>query len=106
MVQVIETRVFDVDELAGRTRLFHYDHSDESFTIETKQDVTDLVEANKAISNEIGSGWKGDLHRVASIPMNLYFELKAKGVFDDQKSIRKWLNERDNQVFRTRPGRI
>lgn len=102
---MIETRVFDIDEVTQRTRLFHYDHTNDSFTIETNQDVTDLIETNKALSNDASGRW-GEWQRVASIPMNLYMQLREQGVFRDQKAIRKWLNDRDNQLFRTRPGKV
>jgi hypothetical protein len=43
---------------------------------------------------------------VASIPLPLYFDLKAKGIIDDQKKFKEWLNDSDNRHFRMRPGKI
>jgi hypothetical protein len=104
----VETRIFDEDPIGGRRRLFHYDHTNDTFTIETQQDVTDLVEQNKALAGRFDerSRWAGDWHRVASIPMSLYFDLKRKGLVDDIPALKRWLNDPDNRFFRTRPGRV
>lgn len=102
----METRVFNLEPEAGRRTLFHYDHEDDSVTFETQQEVTPLVEGNKSIANDRKPGWKGDLHWVGSIPMNVYMELKAKGILDDQKALAKWLNDSSNRFFRTKLGRI
>jgi hypothetical protein len=101
-------RLFDVDPLTGTTEYFHYDEEKDAFTIQTQQDVTDLVEHNKGRYNTHDSRapWKGDLHLVASIPMNVYMELKQQGIIDDPKALRRWLNDPDNRYFRTRPGRV
>jgi hypothetical protein len=101
-------RVFDRDPLTGTERLFHWNEADESFVIETRQDVTDLVEVNKGIANQHDerTPWKGDMHRVASIPMSVYMDLQKRGIADDERALRRWLDDPDNRVFRTRPGRL
>ena len=68
----MSVRIFDEDPEAGLTRLWHYD--DDTATIETSQDVGDLVETNKKIHNEFDGGrarWPGDWHRVASILLSV-----------------------------------
>lgn len=104
----MHTREFSFDPVTGIRRFHHYDPATELAHIETVADVTDIVETDKFQFNSIDerANWKGDLHKVASIPMSLYFELKAKGILDDQKALRKWLNSSDNRVFRTRPGEV
>lgn len=101
-------RLFDVDPVTKTKRLFHWNEADESFHIETVQDVTDIVEANKGVAARFDerTPWKGDMHRVASIPMNVYMELRAKGIADDDKAFKRWLNSPDQKCFRTRPGRV
>jgi len=44
--------------------------------------------------------------RVASIPLNVYYDLKRRGIADDPKAMKKWLNDPDNRVFRTREGTV
>lgn len=100
----METRLFDFDPVFGVRRWFHYDHATDQFTIETEQDISLMREVNTARFNDAPSDWRGDMHLVASIPLNIYMELKEKGIADDQEALRRWLNDRDNRVFRVRPG--
>lgn len=104
-------RLFDYDPLTGTTQWFHW-NDDETFTIQTEQPVDDLIEANKANFNQFSSGrdhWGeaiGHKTRVASIPMNVYQDLKKRGILQDQAALKRWLNDPDNAVFRTRPGNV
>ena len=98
-------RILDQDPATGKIELFHYDEAEDRVTIETICDVTELVEQNKALLNAHTSlDRHGEWTRVASIPMSLYFNLKAKGIADDDAAMKKWLNAPDNRLFRTRPG--
>lgn len=99
-------RLFDIDELTGAVETFSYDENDETFTIARSEDVEPLIEMNRYIANETPSNWRGDMHRVASIPAVIVEELQRKGILNDPERLRHWLNDRDNQVFRTRPGRV
>lgn len=104
---MIDSRILDVDPVLGETEIFHYDDTDGSFTIETVTDFTGLAEYNQAQYNSKEKHSRyGDMDRVASAPMVVYHELKQKGILDDKKALRRWLNDPDNRVFRTRPGRI
>lgn len=104
-------RFFDHDPLTGITEWFEYDDSNDTFTIQTSQNVDDLLEANKAHFNEFDSGrsgWGdkiGASTKVASIPLNLYFELRKRFGYD-QAAWKRWLNDPDNAAFRTRPGTV
>lgn len=80
---------------------------DEDIVIQEQADVTDLVEQNKALHAESEKHTPyGEFTRVASIPLNIYFELKRKGVIDDPKALKAWLNDPDNRFFRTRAGKV
>lgn len=104
----MHTRLFDEDPIGGRRRLFHFDHETGQATIETQQEVEEIVEASKALHryHDERTPFKHDMVQVASIPMSLWGELERQGIAQDQERLRKWLNDRDNQVFRTRPGRV
>jgi phage-related protein len=81
--------------------------NDDKITYHTQQDVTGIVEANKRARNEIDRHQKhGEWSKVASIPMSIYYDLKAKGIADDPKRLAKWLNDSENRAFRTRDARI
>lgn len=99
-------RVFDQDRAAGITRYWHYNDELDEYTIETVQDVQPIVDANKRAYNAEDKHYKGELHRVASLPLSVFFDLKKRGILDDQKAMKKWLNDPDNRYFRTKPGRV
>lgn len=100
----MRTRLFERDDEYGITRLWHGDG--ETFTIETIYDAEALVEQNKAITNAKEGNWKGEMHHVASIPLNVFWDLKRQGIVDDPAAFKKWLNDRDNRFFRTKEGSV
>lgn len=106
-------RLFDHDPLTKKSTFFHYDHQDDTYVIETVQDVEDLVELNKAQRNatEKHTPW-GEGQIAARIPMWLYFKLRRENVIDpeghvhDETRFMKWLNDSDNLAWRTRFGTV
>jgi hypothetical protein len=81
--------------------------------IQTRQDITDIVEQNKKEYNSYDekARWSDNLfgNKIASIPMTVIDDLNKQGIMRgfavlDEKRFRAWLNERDNRVFRTRTG--
>lgn len=107
MADVINTRLVSENKEIGQKQYWH-DHDDGSVTIETVQTVDAVAETNKQAFNQFDerASWKGDMHRVASIPMSIYYDLQRKGILDDPVAMKKWLNDPDNRVFRTRPGQV
>lgn len=101
------TRVLDFDPATRTKRLFHWDEGAGTFHIETVMDHADIVEQNKQLHiAATDRHWKGDMVKVASLPNAVWYDLKQKGILDDQKAFRRWLNDPDNLFFRTRPGRV
>lgn len=97
-------RIFSQDPATGITKYWHVNSNGE-YVIETAQDVSTIADSNKRHYNDNTGRW-GDMQRVASIPLPVYYELKRQGIADDPKALKKWLNDRDNQVFRTRAGTL
>ena len=91
---------------------------DGGILIQTRQDVSDIVEQNKKEYAEStnGKGWDGEnafskKNKVASIPLVVLADLEKQGIMRgfhiiDMDRFKLWLNNPDNQVFRTRQGRI
>jgi len=102
-----DKKLFDVNEDLGITRTWHYDAEKDEATIQTQQDVTAIIEENKQEFNAVDerARW-GEWTRVASIPLSLYYQLKAEGKLEDQEYMKRWLNDSNNQFFRTRPGKV
>jgi len=82
--------------------------------ITQKQNITGIIEANKAeyAENSSVTGWGDTLNnRVARIPLTVFADLEKQGITRgftviDMKRFKEWLNNPDNRVFRTRAGRI
>ena len=106
----MHTRLFDSDPEAGITELSHFDPATGLLHITTHQDVTDIMELAKGNFNSTKRHTKwGDGRIAATIPMVLYAQLARKHgepYEEHQQRLRDFLNDRDNNVFRTRPGRI
>lgn len=101
-------RLFDTDPVTKTSRVFHWNESDESFHIETLQNVSDTVELTQAEFNAMDerAPWKGDIHQVGRIPLNKVAELERLGIWRDDEALRRWLNDPENRAFRTRPGKL
>lgn len=103
----IDLSLVDFDpELKTTTRVYA-DEENDKLHIVSKQDATDIIEANKAFYNSTDERARyHDMDRVASIPMNLYFDLWRQGIVQDNKRFMKWLDDPENRHFRTRPGSL
>ena len=95
-----------------RKTVVHAD-GDGGIIIQTKQDITDIIEQNKKEYNSYDekARWSDELfgNKIASIPFTVIDELNKQGIMrgfavQDEKRFKAWLNERDNRVFRTRTG--
>lgn len=76
--------------------------------IRVDQPVDALLAQNREAFNNAPSGWKGDWHRIASVPLNV---LHASGLDEaigqkDDRFLSKWLNNSNNRAWRTRDGRV
>ena len=104
----MHTKLFDINPVTGTRKMWHYDAEKDEATIETIIDATQIVSDNKDRFNSFDekANWKGDMHHVASIPMALFYQLKAEGKLEDEAYMKRWLNDPDNRAFRTRPGEV
>jgi ribosomal protein L19E len=100
-------KLFDKDDALGITRIWHYDEETDKATIETRQDVSSIIEMNKIDQTQsANNGWKGEWHHVARIPDSIYYKLKAEGKLDDAAYMKRWLNDPDNRFFRVKEGQL
>ncbi len=95
-----------------RTQTVHAD-GDGGIVIETKQDVTEIIEANKAQLefDKARTGNLNELHHVARIPFTVIDVLNQKGIMKgftvvDDVGFAKWLNDPDNAVWKTYRGTV
>ena len=85
----------------------------DELTVQTEQDVTELIESNKKAYNNAETKWSDQLfgNRVASIPFTAIDKLNKMKIMKgynilDQKRFFAWLNDPDNLYFRTKPGKL
>jgi len=101
-------RVLSKNPEARTVQVFHSDPVEQKWHIQNVQDVEPIAEAAKATFNTTDerARWGEGMVHVARIPNVIFWELEKKGITKDAKAFTRWLNERDNRVFRTRPGRV
>lgn len=101
-----EWTLFDHDFKMKRTT-WARSNPDGSTTYRTDYHVDDTIEANTAMRNEASKGFKGDWHKVASIPMGIYYDKLHEAVKqDDMAYVSRFLNDSDNRAFRTKEGKV
>ena len=95
-----------------RTQTVHAD-GDGGIIIETAQDVTEIIEANKAQLDfdKQRTGHLNELHHVARIPFTVIDDLNKKGIMRgfnviDDVGFARWLNDPDNSVWKTYRGTV
>jgi hypothetical protein len=106
MIRDGDWTLFDHDFQLKRTTWVR-DNSDGSRTFRTDYAVDDILEANADMRRNATSGWTGDYHKVASIPVGVYYDKLAEAYRqNDTGFIKKFLNDSDNSQFRTKEGRV
>ena len=95
-----------------RQQVVHAD-GDGGIIIETKQDVTEILDSNNHIreADKARLGHIKDLHHVARIPFTVIDDLNKKGVMRgftiiDDVAFAKWLNSSDNAQWKVYRGTI
>ena len=98
--------LFDYTPEIGR-QVWVRHNPDGSTTFRTDYEVQPTIDANTAMRNVLDPGWKGDWHKVASVPVHLFDKhLKEASVQGDDRYLSKWLNDGDNAAWRTKEGRV
>ena len=95
-----------------RQQVVHAD-GDGGIIIETKQDITEILESNNQIreADKERRGHLKELHHVARIPFTVIDDLNKKGVMRgftilDDVAFAKWLNDSDNAQWKVYRGNI
>lgn len=104
-------KLLSVDAQKGKQTIAHHD-GDGGLILETKQDISHIIEVNKQKFNDITSldRW-GDLTHIATIPDAVIDDLNKMGIMRgyavmDEPAFAAFLNNPDNRYLRVRPGRL
>jgi len=103
----MSTTLLKTDSLVASSCYWH-DQPDGTVVIENVQEVEYIVDDCRREYNgtDERASWRGFQHRVAQLPLTILLDLYRRGILDDQKAFKRWLNDPDNRYFRTRPGRV
>ena len=69
----------------------------------TTQNVKPVIDAVKNYS-ELQPG--KEFRHVAEIPMVIYQKMLSEGSIKDKKHLKKWLNDKENKIKVSRPGKV
>lgn len=99
-------KLFDYDFETGRS-VWHYFDGEKDVFKETYP-ADQLVDENAAMRNAAAPGWKGDWHKVASIPLNEVYDKELHRAISEgeTKYLNRYLNDSDNRAWRTKEGNI
>ncbi|MDW9814934.1 hypothetical protein GOB25_07605 [Sinorhizobium meliloti] len=101
-----EWTLYDHDMMTGRSVWHYFDGEKDVFRVDYP--VDNLMSQNQEIRNSAERAWKGDWHRVASIPLNVAYDsglVKAHSEGDD-RFVKRFLNNGDNRAWRTKEGHL
>lgn len=98
--------LYDHDAVTGRTVWHLFDGEKNVFRVDYP--VDNLISENQSVRNSAEKAWRGDWHRVASIPLNIAHDsglVQAHSEGDDG-FVKRFLNSSDNSAWRTKEGRL
>ena len=101
------SELFSVSD--GRYTIAH--KLDDVVILETHQDVTPIIEANKIQVASATRKIDNVMTHVARIPYTVIDDLNQKKIMrgfmiEDERAFKQWLNDPDNRVWRTYPGSV
>ena len=95
------TRKTIIDTSIGGEEVFATE--DDKIVYHKKQNVQPVVEHCKNLSEQQPGK---EFRHVAEIPMVIYQLMVRDGSINDKQALKKWLNDPDNQAFRTWKGKV
>ena len=104
-----KTSLLKYDPTLQKATWLHHDADEGRSVIQAVSDTTIIEETNKAQFNATDEriGWKGSWHKVASVPTAVWWDWMEKTEMGkDRRALKKLLNDPDQRVWRTRPGRV
>lgn len=102
-------RLLEYDPVLRRQTWFEFDEHEMKQRLVETWDVKPVIEDNKAMyaATDERAGWKGDMHRIACVPLQVAFDLlKRTSGGRDKKAVARWINDPDNRFFLVRPVKL
>ncbi|WP_457660177.1 MULTISPECIES: hypothetical protein [Sinorhizobium] len=101
-----EWTLYDHDHTTGRSVWHYFDGEKDFFRVDYP--VDNLISQNQDVRNSAEKAWRGDWHRVASVPLNIAYDsglVQAHSEGND-KFVKSFLNSSDNRAWRTKDGHL
>lgn len=93
--------LLDVDEMSGSVQKLHVT-TDNKIVLESEVDITRLADQNKEMRNSVSRAERvGDFVRVGRMPMQVYLDLRRRGILRDRAEMRRWLLSDEALPYRT-----
>lgn len=106
-------RLLDYDPFTGVTHYFHYDEQTGDWGIESQQDCSQIIEANKILQNEDSysqKGIKNEWWHVASIPVVVQEKWLREGIDifnkDHWHQVKRKLNDPEYRYLKATTGTV
>ena len=104
---------FLIDNDGVRSTEMQFDQTDNTFNFKTVQDVTPILDDNKARYNAFGDklslGKRGEWHHAASVPITMWEKWMKDSngeIAKDSKLLAAYLNNPDYKYFKVAPTNI
>ena len=96
----------DYDPKTQRSVWSYWDGEKDIYRIDYP--VEETIKENAEARASAASNWKGEYHRIASIPLNIVHNSGfAEAITQqDNKFLSNWLNDGDNAAWRTKDGKV
>lgn len=78
----------------------------DEFTIQTTEDLEPLIQHCQQARENLRPRGQRDMVPVAEIPLSVVEKMMADGSWDDDKALKRWLNDPDNRCFRIWEGKV
>lgn len=101
--------LLDYDPLTGTKQTFHMD-VDGKLTLRLEQDPEVVKAISRAALDEQNATSRneriGEFRRIASIPVEVQYDLIKRGIWNDRDRMKRWLNSIEAAPFRTHWARV
>lgn len=101
-------KILSTNKEMNSQQIFHGNDHDDTYTVETRQDVTETLKQTAELRNQTTkhTRYNEGQTRVAHVPDIVIQDLMRKGIWGDQKKMKQILNSPDYKFLRTREGKV
>jgi len=101
-------KILSTDKEMNSQQIFHGNDHDDTYTVETRQDVTEILKQTAELRNQTTkhTPYNNGQTRIAHVPGIVIQDLMRKGIWGDQKKMKQILNSPDYKFLKTREGTV